>query len=319
MRTIAILFAAAALSLAGGAAAQFPQRPVHIVVTVPPGGAPDIVARLLAEKLPGALGQPVVVDNKPGANGYLAAAEVARSEPDGHTLLLTGDSLLVINPHLYRRAPLDVQRELAPVAALARSTFVLVVHPALPAGSLAEFIAHARRAAPPLAYGAAGHGSQHHLTMERLKREAGIELLRVPYRGGAAAVAATVAGEVQATIAGASAAPLVRAGKLRAIAVTGAARSPFYPGTPAIAETFPGFEVAVWLGLFGPALLPEAARSRIREAVTGILASPETARRLGSVGGLQPLLLSPAEFQDLIRRESAHYGALVKRIGLEPE
>jgi len=263
------------LFFAATAAAQYPSRPVRIVVTIPPGGAPDIVARVIAEKLAPALGQPVVVENKPGSNGNIAAELVARSAADGHTLLLSGDSLFVINPHLYRRMPVDVHRDLVPVAPLGTAMFILSVHPALPVGSLQEFIEHARRAEPPLAYASGGNGSQHHLTMERLKHRAGIQLLHVPFKGGVPATAATVAGETVAMFASTSSLPQIRAGRLRALAVTGSARLPAFPDLPALDELYPGLEMTVWLGLFAPAGVAQAVLERLRADVATVLGTTD--------------------------------------------
>lgn len=315
MRTI-WLAVIAALALATSAAAQYPSRPVRIVVTIPPGGAPDIVARVIGERLAPALGQPVVIENRPGSNGNIAAELVARSAPDGHTLLLSGDSLFVINPHLYRRMPVDVRRELVPVAPLASANFILSVNPALPVSTLQEFIEYARRADPPLAYASGGNGTQHHLTMERLKQRAGIPLLHVPFKGGAPATAATVAGETAAMFASTSSLPQIRAGRLRALAVTGATRLPAFPELPALREVFPGFEMTVWLALFAPEGTAQPVLARLREALAAILAAPEVREHLERAGGLRPLLASPALFAAMIERDAADYAALIERIGL---
>src|SRR5919201_12654 len=161
--------AAAALVCSLAAQAQFPSRSIHILVTIPPGGAPDIVARVIGEKIAHSLGQPVVVDNKPAANGNAAATEVARAAPDGHTLLLAADSLITINPHVYSRLPIDTLKDLTPISSLVSNQFVLSINPALPPKSFKEFIEYARKANPPLAYASGGNGSQHQLTMEMLE------------------------------------------------------------------------------------------------------------------------------------------------------
>jgi tripartite-type tricarboxylate transporter receptor subunit TctC len=189
----ALLFLA--LSLAAAAAlAQFPARPITLLVPIPPGGAPDIAARLIGQKLSEHIGQPVVIENRVGANGNIAADLVAKAQPDGHTLGLLADSQITINPHLYKM-PFDALRDLAPVATVAANQFVLTVNPSLPVRSFPEFVEHARQANPPLAYASGGNGSQHHLTLERLQRRAGISLLHGPFQGGAPAAAATVAGD----------------------------------------------------------------------------------------------------------------------------
>jgi tripartite-type tricarboxylate transporter receptor subunit TctC len=314
-RPAAVALAAFATLCAAAAWAQYPSRPVRLVVPIPPGGAPDIAARIVAEKLAPALGQPVVVETRTGSNGNIAAELVARSAADGHTLLLGMDSLFVINPHLYGRMPVDVHRDLVPVATVASNVFVLSVHPSLPVRTFPEFVEYARQARPPLAYASGGNGSQHHLTMESLKTVAGIELVHVPYKGGAPATTAVVAGEVAAMFAGTSTAPQIGAGKLRALAVTGAKRSDSFPGLPTIGEFYPGFEMTIWLGLFAPAGTAEAVLARLRAEVDKVLASPAVRERLAAAGGLQPLATSPAEFAALIRADDVKFRELVRRTG----
>jgi tripartite-type tricarboxylate transporter receptor subunit TctC len=309
---------AAAVLLAGAAAAtwaQYPSRPVRLIVTTAPGGAPDVAARVLADRLAPALGRPVVVENRTGSNGNIGAELVARSAPDGHTLLLGQDSIFVINPHLYERMPVDVRHDLVAVAPVASNLFVLAVSPALPVRTLPEFVEHARRARPPLAYASGGNGSQHHLMMEELKRLAGLELVHVPYKGGAPATTAAVAGEVAAVFAGSSAAPLLRSGKLRALAVTSGTRADAFPGLPAVAEYYPGFEMTIWLGLFAPTGTPDAVVERLRDETGRILAAPETRERFAGAGGLQPLVATPAEFAAIIARDDAKFREVVKLTG----
>ena len=313
------LVAAALLACAAAAWAQYPSRPVRLVVATAPGGAPDIAARALAERLGPALGQPVVVENRAGSNGNIGAELVARSAPDGHTLLLGQDSIVVINPHLYGRMPIDVHRDLAPVATVASNFFVLSAHPSLPVRTFPEFIEYARKAKPSLTSGSGGNGSQHHLAMEQLKSAAGIELVHVPYKGGAPAMTAAVAGEVAAMFAGTSTAPQIRAGRLRALAVTGAKQSEAFPELPTIGEFYPGYEVTIWLGLFAPAGTPEPALARLRAEVAKALAADDVREKLNNAGGLQPFATSPAEFAALIRRDYDRYGKLVRDIGVRIE
>src|SRR5437763_12365088 len=295
--------AAAALALSAAAHAQFPSRPIHILVTIPPGGAPDIVARVLAEKISPALGQPVVVDNKPAANGNAAAAETARAAPDGYTLLLAADSLITINPHVYSSMPIDPLKDLTPIASLVSNQFVLSVNPKLPPKNFPEFIEYAKKANPPLAYASGGNGSQHQLTMEMLKARAGIDLVHVPYRGGSPATAATMAGEVAAMFYGTASAPQIKAGRLRALAVAGAKRSPSFPDLPTIGEFYPGFANSIWLGLFGPAGMPEDVLQRLRAEVRRALESSEVKASFMGKGSLETLELSPQDFSALIHRD----------------
>jgi tripartite-type tricarboxylate transporter receptor subunit TctC len=314
-----LAFLLALLCFASSAVAQYPARPIKIVVTIPPGGAPDITARLLGQKISQGVGQPVVVENRPGANGNTAADAVARSPADGYTLLLGADSLITINPHLYARMPIDTLKDLTPVASLVANQFVLSVNPSLPVKSFKDFVEYARKANPPLNYASGGSGSQHHLTMEMLKARAGINLVHVPYRGGAPATTATMAGEVAAMFAGTSTAPQIKAGRLRALAVSGARRSSAFPDLPTIAEFYPGFENSIWLGLFGPAGMSEETLKRLRAEVRKALESPEVREKLHAAGGLEPLITSPEEFGALIRRDHERFGKLIKDVGIKAD
>jgi len=309
----------AALFAAGAAFAQYPSRAVRIVVTIPPGGAPDIAARVVGQKLSESLGQPFVIENRPGANGNTAAAEVARAAPDGHTLILAADSLIAINPHLYGRMPIDTLKDLVPVASLVANQFVLSVNPSLPVKTLPEFVEYAKKAKPPLAYASGGNGSQHQLTMELLKARAGIELVHVPYRGGAPATTATMAGEVAAMFAGTSTAPQIKAGRLRALATSGAKRSSAFPELPTVAEFYPGFENSIWLGLFGPAGLPEEVLLKLRNEINKALQTADVRTRLHDSGGLEPFATTPEEFAALIRRDYDRYGKLIKDVGIKAD
>ncbi len=314
---LAAALAVALLAFSVLAWGQYPSRPVRIVVTIPPGGAPDLTARIVGEKIAGGLGQPVVIENRPGSNGNIAAELVAKGEADGYTLLLGADSLVAINPHVYSRMPIDVQRDLVPVASLVSNMFVLSVNPSLPVASFQEFVEYARKANPPLNYASGGNGSQHQFMMEALKQRAGINLVHVPYKGGSPATRATVAGEVAAMFAGTSTAPQIKAGRLRALAVTGAKRSHLFPDLPAIGEVYPGYEMTIWLGLFAPAGTPEPVLARLREEVAKALAAPDVKEKLNNAGGLQAFATSPAEFAALIKSDYEKYGKLVRDIGVK--
>ena len=310
-----LFIALLAALLCHGVGAQYPSRPVRLLVPIPPGGGPDIVARLIAPKLGDALGQPVVVENRVGGNGNLAGELVAKSPADGHTLLLGMDSLMVINPHLYASMPFDPLRDLAPVASLVSNGFFLAVNPSVPARTFPEFIEYARRADPPLHYGSGGNGSQHHLTMERLKMRAGINMVHVPYKGGAPATTATVAGEVAAMMSGTSTAGQIKAGRLRALAFTGPKRSRILPDVPAIAEFYPDFVMVQWYGLFAPAGTPEAVLARLRAEVDKALALPDVKEKLSNAGGVEPWITTPEEFAAELRGQFATYAKLVKEVG----
>ena len=307
--------ALAALVFATTCWAQYPARPIRMVVPIPPGGAPDVAARVLGHKLAETMGTPVVIENKVGSNGNIAAEYVARSAADGYTLLFGQDSLFVINPHIYSRMPVDVRRDLVPVSTAVSNMFVLSINPSLPVKNFQEFIEYARKADPPLSYASGGNGSQHHLMMEELKHRAGIQLLHVPYKGGSPATTATVAGQVAAMFAGTSTAPQIRAGKLRALAVTGGNRSELFPDLPTIGEFYSGFEMTIWLGVFAPAGTPDAVLGRLRQEIARALETDDVKQRLKAAGGLQPFFMVPPELNAKIASESDKFQRLVKDVG----
>ena len=297
-------------------AQSYPSRPIKLLVPIPPGGAPDIVARVLGQALSEAMGQPVVVENRVGSNGNIASEVTAKAAPDGYTLLLCADSQIVINPHLYKnRMPLDTLKDLTPVATIASNQFALAVNPALPVKTFEEFIAYAKKASPPLAYASGGNGSQHHLSMEMLKARAGIELVHVPYKGGTPAATATVAGETMAVFSGTSNAAQIKSGRLRALAVTGAHRSDTFPELPTIGQFYPGYEVTIWLALYGPPGMPEPVLAKLRAEINKLLARPEIKQRLHGAGGLEPYITTPGEFSAIMRRDYDKYGKVVKEVG----
>ena len=298
-------------------AQNYPTRPIRLLVPIPAGGGPDIVGRLVAARLSESLGQQVVVENRVGANGTVAGEAVVKSAPDGYTLLVGMDSLLTINPHLYGKMPFDPLQDLTPVASLVSNGFFLAVNPQVPAASLPEFIEYARQANPPLQYASGGNGSQHHLTMERLKARAGVNLLHVPYKGGTPATIATLQGEVSAMMSGTSTAVQIRAGKLRAIAYTGPMRSAILPDVPAVAEYYPDFEMTQWYGLFAPPRTPEAVLARLRVEVTRALRAPDMADKLKAAGGVEAWITTPEEFVAAIRADYAKNGKLVRETGVK--
>ena len=300
---------------APAAAQQYPVRPIRLLVPNPPGGATDNLARVVAPKFTELLGQTLVVDNRPGAAGNLAAEVAAKATPDGHTLFLAADGQIVISPHLYRKLPFDTLKDLTPVASLVSTQMLLAVHPSLPVKSVQEFVEYARRASPPLAYASIGNGSQHHLAMEMLKSRAGINLLHVPFKGGGPALVALFGGEVSVMFGGSSAGPFVRSGKLRALALAGK-RNDAYPGLPALSETYPGLEVSPWLGLFAPAGLPRSVLDRLRAETGRLLADPGTLGRIRGIA-LDPFVTTPQEFTAQIRAEYTRYGEVVKAVGVK--
>ena len=301
--------------LAAVASAQYPSRPIRLLVPNPPGGATDTIARVVSPRLGKALGQPVVVENRPGSNGNLSSELVARAAPDGYTLLLGQDSQIVISPHLYANMSVDTLKDLAPVATLVTTQMVLSCNPALPVKNLQEFLEYARRANPPLAYASIGNGSQHHLTMEMLKARAGIELVHVPYKGGGPATVALLAGEVPVMFGGNSVTGHIKAGKLRGLAVAGKKRSSTFPELPSLSEFFPGLEVTAWIGIFTATGVPAPVLSRLHGEINRLLSGADMREKVHSVGGLEPFISTPEEFIALIRAEYAKYGEVVKSVG----
>ena len=321
MRPIRLLLLLAACFAAAAQAQTWPAKPVRIVVAYPPGGGIDVMARQIADRLGSAWGQPVVVENKPGANTIVATDAVAKSAPDGHTVLMTTDATFSINPHLYAKLPYNAQRDFIPVTMLVLLQQMLVAHPALPANTLQELISLARSKPGTINYASYGSGSQPHLSGEMLKNKAGIDLVHVPYKGISLAVPAVMAGEVQLTFAGiaTSTAPL-KAGRIKALAIGGSSRSPLYPQVPTFAELgYPEVETHAWFGLFLPAGSPKEAVSRIYTDVKRILDDPEFRQKQLIDRGYEVVGSAPDEFVRYIRRDSESRARAVKISGAKAE
>ncbi len=321
LRSIRTVIAAVILTAVSSAAlAQpYPNRPIRLYVGYPPGGAADLIARLVGQALAVRLGQPVVIENKPGSGSNIAGDAAAKAPADGYTLLHGPDNLFIANPHLYRKMAFDPLKDLVPVASLAANQLVLAVHPSVPAQDLRELIALARRTNPPLFYASIGNGSQHHLAMELLKQHADIDLTHVPYRGGGPAGIALLAGEVTAMFGGGSIAPIIQSGKARGLAVTGTQRLAQLPDLPTIGEIYPGYEVLIWHGLFAPVGTPAAIIERLRTEVQAVLAQPEIRERLAASGSGEPYVSTPEEFAARIRGDHEKYGKLIRSIGVKVE
>jgi len=309
------LFSAAAL------AQGWPAKPVRIVVAYPPGGGIDVIARQLAGKLSPVWGQPVVVENKPGANTILAADTVAKSAPDAGTVLMTSDATFSINPHLYAKLPYDAERSFVPVTMLVLLQQLLVANPALPADSLAELIDYAKKNPGKVNYASYGSGSQPHLSGEMLKYKAGIDLVHVPYKGISLAVPAVMAGEVQLTFAGiASSMGPLKGGRIKALAIGGQKRSPLLPQVPTFAELgYPEVETHAWFGLFLPAGSPPEAVERIYRDTKKILEEREFRDQQLVAKGYEVVGSSPQEFAAYIRKDSASRARAVKISGARAE
>lgn len=318
---IALLLSLSWCAIGAAHAQSWPSKPVRIVVAYPPGGGIDVLGRQLAEKLTASWGQPVVVENKPGANTILATDSVAKSAADGHTILLTTDATFSINPHLYSKLPFDPQRDFVPVTMLVLLQQLLVAHPSVPANTLPELIRLAKDKPGSINYASYGSGSQPHLSGEMLKNKAGIDLVHVPYKGISLAVPAVMAGEVQLTFAGiATSLPQLKAGRIKPIAIGGLKRSPLLPEVPTFSELgYPEVETHAWFGLFVPAGSPREAVERIHRDTRKILEEPEFRQKQLIEKGYDVVGSSPQEFAAYIRTDYESRGRAVKISGAKAE
>ena len=314
LRALAALAACAALP--ASAQPAFPSKPVKIIVGFPAGGPLDAHARLLADRLGALLGQPVVVDYKAGAGGTVGADFVAKSEPDGHTLLLANTGTMVINPAIYPRNPYDTLRDFAPVARTAMQPLALVVHPAVPAANLQEFVALAKKSPGRLNYGSAGNGGISHLVPEMFKQATGTYIVHIPYRGSAPAFTDLMAGQVQMMAESIpQAAQYVKAGKLRALAVTSRERNPALPDTPTMIEAgLKGFEVVGFYGVLAPAATPKPVVEKLSAAFKATLETPEIRSRMVTQGA-DPAFLGADEFARFLAAEMPRWAKAVKDSG----
>jgi tripartite-type tricarboxylate transporter receptor subunit TctC len=296
-------------------AGNYPAKPIRIVVPFPPGGATDEAARLIATKMGEHWGQPVVVDNRPGAGGNVGSDIVAKSAPDGYTLVMGVTGSHAINISLYSKMPYDPVKDFIAISQVAVVPNVLVVHPSVPAKNLAELVALAKTEPGKLNYASLGNGTAAHLGMEMLKTAAGIDVTHVPYKGSAPAVSDLIAGQVQMMVDGLpSSLPHVKAGQLRAIALTSLHRSPSLPDLPTIAETYPGFYADAWSGLFAPKGTPQPVIDKLSTEVQRILHLPDVRQKLAALGA-EPVGSTPVEFEAHVKREIAKWAKVVKSSG----
>ena len=315
--TVALL----ALAMAAHVTAQaFPAKPIRLVVPFPPGGAVDFYARVVQQPLSEALGQTVVIDNRAGASGMVGAELVAKSPPDGYTLLIGNIASLAINVGIYPKMPYDPLKDFTPIVRTVDVNYVLVVHPSVPAKTVAELVAYAKANPGRLSYGSAGSGSLPHLSTELFKAQTGIEMVHVPYKGGGPMVTDLLGGSVQVVIGDqANLMPHVATGKLRALAVATPTRSRNAPDLPTIAESgVAGFDATAWQGVVGPAGMSADVVKRLNEAFNKVMAMPAVREKLVG-GGLEPVGGSPEQFGRFIGSEIAKWTKTAKDVGAKAE
>ena len=315
MRLATLLYTAALAAAAWPAAVPaqgWPERPVRLVVFVPPGGIHDTVARIIQPRLTEALGQPIIVENRPGAGGNIAAEAVAKSAADGHTFLVASEAMAT-NKFLYRSIGVDAFKELAPVTKIADFPLVFAAHPSVAASKVAEFVALARSEPGKISYGSAGVGTSGHLSGELFAGMTGIDIVHVPYKGAAPALSDLVAGRIQAMFISVTlTAPLLREGKLKVLAVAARERAPQMPDVPTMAQAgYPDFEMQPYSCIFAPAGTQAAIVNRMSVEVGKALRSPEIQKRLLDLG-MVPTPLTPEEFAAVLRRESERMGKLIR-------
>jgi tripartite-type tricarboxylate transporter receptor subunit TctC len=316
-----LLAFAAGLSLAACSFAQqpYPSRPIRLVVPFPPGGSSDGLARVVLQKLSEGLGQPVVIENRPGAGGLIGSEAVARAAPDGYTLLLGTVSSLTVAPHMYATPRIDPDKDFAAIAPISSSPLTVIARPALNVNTIAELVALARAKPGALNYGAAGLGTQVYLVAELFKREAGIDAVHVPFQGGAPAVMALLGGTIDYKFDVANTTlPLARAGKVTVLAVASAKRLALLPEVPTLAESGFAIDATAWAGVVGPAALAAPIVARLNAELRRAVSSGELAG-IYAAQGTVPEVATPQEFAAMIRREYASWGAIVRRLGAKAE
>jgi tripartite-type tricarboxylate transporter receptor subunit TctC len=297
---------------AGAQAPEWPSRPVRFIVPYPPGGPTDIMGRIVAQAVQGPLGQPFVVENRAGANGLIGSEQAARAAPDGSTFLVNASAHVIV-PHLTPNMPIDVLADFAPVTNIAAVPLWLVVNPALPVRSVAEFIAYARANPGRISYASSSSGGATHLAGELFKQLTDTDMVHVPYRGSGPAVQDLIAGNVQAMFDSVpSSAASARDGRLRALAVTTKNRIAPFPDLPTIAEAgVPGYEISTWYGIWAPARTPSAIINRLQQAVAAAARNPETRARFDALGA-EPVADSPEDYARFVRAEFDRWGKLVR-------
>jgi tripartite-type tricarboxylate transporter receptor subunit TctC len=319
LRALSCLLAALWLAAPVLAQDKYPSRPIRMIVPYPPGGSTDPTGRAFAAWLTEALGQQVVVDNRPGAGSTIGHGLGAKATPDGYTLLLGTSGGLAVSPALGSKLPYDPVRDFAPIGLGVYTPFLLVVHPGLPAANLKEFIALSKAQPEGVIFASVGVGTPNHLGGELLKVMTGFRFVHVPYKGGGPAVVDVIAGRAQALFGGIPyTGPQVKAGRVRAIAIGHPTRMSAWPDVPAIAETLPGFSNTTWFGLLGPAGTPKAVVDRINAEMKRAVANPEFIKQLMAIG-LEPASSTPAEFHDMIVSELQRWTKVIREAGISAE
>ena len=321
VRGLGGLVAAAPLHITFAQAADpaYPTHNITLIVPFAPGGSTDILARLVAGYLQQSFGVPVIVENRTGASGNIGTAMVARATPDGYTFLFNTMSVHTMNHALFASMPFDGVKDFSPIAMLAYVTNTMVVHPSVPAKTVREFIDYAKANPGKIAYASAGAGSTNHLCGALFAKMTGVEMLHVPYRGGAPAVMGTVDGQCQLFFtAGTQSLPHVKAGTLRLLAVTEGKRSELLPNVPTVGETVPGFEMSVWYGAFGPAGMPRPIVDKLNAEISRILFLSDVKQKMAEIG-VEVAKLTPPELGDLTRKDAEKWGRTIKELGITPQ
>ena len=297
--------------------AAYPDKPITLIVPWAPGGSTDILARAIGEQLTRSMGQPVIVENRAGASGNIGSNIVAKAKPDGYTLLVGSMSTHAMNPALIPNMPFKGADDFTPIALVANVINTMVINPALPAKNLQEFIAYAKANPGKIAYASAGGGSTNHLSAEMFKKAAGIEMLHVPYKGGAPAVLDTVGNQTQVLFsAGTQTLPHVKAGKLRLLAVTEPKRSALMPDVPTVGDLLPGYEMSVWYAAFGPAGMPRDLVTRLNTEINKALAVPEVRSRMDAMG-VEVINSAPEQLAETLKRDTARYTKVIHDLNIK--
>lgn len=307
------------IAAAGPAAAAYPDQPIHLVIPYPPGATTDLVGRLVADKLRGTLGQPVIVENRGGASGEIGSNHVAHSAPDGYTIVMGTDATHGSNYYMNKRPPYNPITDFTPITLAVKNIIVLVANPAFPPNTVGELVSYVKQHPGKVSFGSSGNGSPHHLAGVLFNQLAGTDMVHVPYKGGGPAVVDVLGGQIPVIFSSlATVSPYIKAKKLKVLGVTEKSRYEGLPQVPAIDETLPGFEISSWLGFFGPANLPPAITHKLNTAIVAALRTPQVRDKLSSMG-LLVVADKPDEFAQVQKATFERAGKLIKASGLVPQ